>query len=282
MASRQFDCEYININVNFIYLFISLLRYDMAASNPIVNFEGVSKNVTSVGFQEDCKFMFTGSEDCRVRIWDLSSNPVCKRMFDCLSPVTSVCLHPNQVELAISTQAGSIYLWDVKSDNNEHLLPEINASIQCVDISPNGQYMAAVTNKGCCYIWTLGSNNASDQVTKTDPKLKLNGSQGQYGLKVKFSPDSSLLVTTSGDSTARIYKASDDFLLYRELKVDNNRWVWDACFSNDSKYLFTASSDSVARLWKIETKTIEREYIGHSKSLTSIAFRDSDQNSQMR
>jgi target of rapamycin complex subunit LST8 len=82
------------------------------------------------------------------------------------------------------------------------------------------------------------------------------------------------LVTTSGDSTARVYK-TDDFSLYRELKVDiNNRWIWDAIFSNDSKYLFTASSDCIARLWKIETKTVEREYVGHQKAITAIAFRD--------
>lgn len=80
------------------------------------------------------------------------------------------------------------------------------------------------------------------------------------------------MVTTSGDSTARIYKTSD-FSLYRELKVEN-RWIWDAVFTNDSKYLFTGSSDCVARLWKIESKSVEREYIGHQKAITAIAFRD--------
>lgn len=47
-----------------------------------------------------------------------------------------------------------------------------------------------------------------------------------------------LLVTTSGDATARIWKTSD-FTLWRELKDDDNRWIWDAAFSADSQYLFT-------------------------------------------
>jgi G protein beta subunit-like protein len=112
----------------------------------------------------------------------------------------------------------------------------------------------------------------SQGYTKTNARLRFV-SQQRYGLKVKFSPDSVLLCATGGDGTARLYKCEDDFKLYRELKIDKF-WMWDVAFSNDSKYLFVASSDGTARLWKIETKNIEREYLGHSKALTAIAFRD--------
>lgn len=36
----------------------------------------------------------------------------------------------------------------------------------------------------------------------------------------------------------------------------------------------SASSDGIARLWNIEKGTVEREYSGHSKAITSLAFRD--------
>lgn len=47
--------------------------YDLASNNPspVVNYEGLSKNVTSVGFQEEGKWMYTGGEDLSARIWDL-------------------------------------------------------------------------------------------------------------------------------------------------------------------------------------------------------------------
>lgn len=232
-----------------------------------------------MGFQEESRFMYTGSEDNKVRIWDLNSpQPVCKRMFDCLSPVNSVCLHPNQVEIAVCTVGGSIYIWDIKSDNNEQLMPELNTSLIHIDISPSGKYMAAINNKGSCYIWDLKdpektlTNPEGEGLTKSEARLKFV-SQTRYGLKCKFSPDSSLLVTTGGDGSARIYKANDDFKLYRELRIEKF-WMWDVAFSNDSQYLFAASSDGTARLWKLETKTIEREYLGHSKAITAIAFKD--------
>lgn len=103
--------------------------YDMNTFVPIVNFEGVTKNVNRIGFQEDGKWMYTGGEDCRVRIWEMNTQN-CKRAFDCQTPINAVCLHPNQVEMAIGSQGGGVYLWDVKSDQHEQLVPEVDASIQ--------------------------------------------------------------------------------------------------------------------------------------------------------
>ena len=47
--------------------------YDLNSTNtnPTVNYDGIPKNVTAVGFQEAGKFMYTGGEDCSARIWDL-------------------------------------------------------------------------------------------------------------------------------------------------------------------------------------------------------------------
>ena len=34
-------------------------------------FEGISKNVTSVGFYQNGQFMYSGGEDHTARLWDL-------------------------------------------------------------------------------------------------------------------------------------------------------------------------------------------------------------------
>lgn len=47
-----------------------------------------------------------------------------------------------------------------------------------------------------------------------------------------------MLVTTSGDCSAKVWRTSD-WTLLRELRNDTQRWVWDAAFSIDSRYLFT-------------------------------------------
>ncbi|KAK0163103.1 hypothetical protein PV327_006812 [Microctonus hyperodae] len=131
--------------------------------------------------------------------------------------------------------------------------------------------MAAVNNKGHCYVWTL-TGGVGEEPTKLNPRHKLTA-HSRYALRCKFSPDSTLLLTTSADETAKIWKTSD-FSETQVLQHEPKRWVWDAEFSADSQYVFTASSDGVARLWNVTTGGIEREYQGHQKALTALAFRD--------
>ncbi|KAJ8945168.1 hypothetical protein NQ318_001634 [Aromia moschata] len=251
-----------------------IYMYDLTSNNSsaVVNYEGTSKNVTSVGFQEDGKWMYSGGEDCRARIWDLRSrNNQCPKIFEVQAPINCVCLHPNQAELFVGDQNGIIYRWDLRTDNNEQLIPENDAMILDIAISPDSQLMASVNNKGRCYIWSLISGNI-DIPTKLKPKHKFDAHK-RYALKCKFSPDSDLLITTSADQTAKIW-STIDFSLLQELKQESQRWVWDAAFSADGQYVFTASSDLCAKLWNVKTGVMEREYSGHQKAVTALAFRD--------
>lgn len=102
------------------------------------------------------------------------------------------------------------------------------------------------------------------------------------------------MATTSADQTAKLWKTSD-FTLHSVLQTENQRWVWDIAFSADSQFAITgtshqsvvlvnlltcfyfasaASSDNKARLWNIGTSEITKEYIGHQKAVTSLAFQD--------
>ena len=100
-----------------------------------------------------------------------------------------------------------------------------------------------------------------------------------------------LLATTSADGTAKIWRTSD-FNCQYELKHDRlQNWVWDCAFTSDSLYLVTGllnlwafrctflnwilvCSDGKGRLWSTDTGTVEKEYIGHQKPATCLAFDD--------
>ncbi|CAG0878531.1 unnamed protein product [Darwinula stevensoni] len=243
--------------------------YDVASGNdtPVINYEGVSKNITAVGFQENGRWMFTGGEDHTARIWDLRSRSFeCQRIFQLTAPVNCAFLHPNQAALIVGDQSGVIHIWDLKTNHYEQLVPEPDASVQSVCVSPRGDLMAAVNNKGIAYIWAYKVEG------QLEPKKKLIA-HARYALQCHFSPDGMYLVTTSADQTAKLW-SSEDFSLFQTLADPAQRWVWDIGFSADSQYIFTASSDATARLWQVETGEIKREYTGHQKAVTAIAFRD--------
>ncbi|GFR14012.1 target of rapamycin complex subunit lst8 [Trichonephila clavata] len=283
--------------------FQHIRMYDIYSSNsnPVVNYEGAPKNFTAVGFQEDGRWMYTGSEDNTTRVWDLRSRTLqCQRLFGAVAPVNCVCLHPNQCELYIGDQSGAIYLWDLKSGDDPALkkpffkVSEPRVSIQYIHIDSEGTCMAAVDNKGNCYTFIIGSRGKMHAQPTRHLKFQAHDT---YAIKCKFSPDSTLLVTTSADCSAKIWRTADLNLLPSnqnvdlttengsewqkipitpmiQLKDNNQRWVWDVAFSADSQYLVTASSDNLARLWCISKGEVKREYSGHSKALTALAFRD--------
>ncbi|CAH0554363.1 unnamed protein product [Brassicogethes aeneus] len=252
-----------------------IYMYDLTSNNQnaIINYEGTSKNVTCVGFNADGRWMYSGGEDGRARIWDIRSrnNSSCPKIFEVQAPITCICLHPNQVELFMGDQNGVIYRWDLRTNTFEELIPEPDAMILDLDIDATCNYMASVNNKGRCYIWSL-EYGSTDTPTNLQPKHKFEAHK-KHALKCNFSPNSEYLITTSADQTAKIWSVPN-FTLLQELKQDSQRWVWDAAFSADSQYVFTASSDCYARLWNVNTGVMERHYAGHQKAVTALALMD--------
>ena len=226
-------------------------------------------------------------------------NLQCQRIFQANAPVNSVTLHPNQHELIVGDQNGAVHLWNLRADSSEAHTPEPGSSIQCVTVDSHGRRMAAVTNKGNCYVTTppimeqdvvgaaknvdLQQSSPSSTILPTKKIM----AHKRYALKCKFSPDSSVLITSSADQTCKLWRTSD-YSLVSELSEQSQRWVWDVAFSADSQYLFTASSDNMARLWSLPNEMnnfsyeVKRTYKenGHQKAVTCLAFRDGNAPSQ--
>jgi G protein beta subunit-like protein len=205
-----------------------------------------------------------------------------------------VSLHPNQSELYIGDQSGNIHVWDLRTEKKETIKTEnADMSIQHLDIEADGNYLAAVDNKGYCYMFAINPALKSQSGSALQRRVKFQAHK-KYALKCRFSPDSTLLATTSADQTAKIWKTfdlqpladeglatssscwsvSDAFKPMLELTDATQRWVWDVAFSGDSEYVVTASSDSMARLWSLSTGEVKREYPGSQKPLTALAFSD--------
>ena len=251
--------------------FQHIRMYEVVSNNPnpVVNYEGVSKNITSIGFQSDGKWMYSGGEDGSVRIWDLRArNLQCQRILQTSNPINCLALHPNQTELYIGDQNGIIHIWDLQSgtDRSEQLEVDYDISIQHISIECEGNHLSAVDNKGNCYIFALKHNKGVEAMKK---RLKFKAHK-KFVLKCRYSPDSTLLATASADQTAKIWRTSDlsdlnslsmtestdkksnnllnessiwpkvdNILPAVELKDPHQRWVWDMGFSADSQFIIT-------------------------------------------
>ena len=278
--------------------------------NPVVNYGGISKNVMTVGFQEDGRWMYSGGEDCSARIWDLKMrNLACQRIYQVrlcnemenktlffsfsrpTNPSTACVCTPTSRSSSSATRPASSTSGTCRttspSSSSQRLtspssryqwIPRVSTSLpsttRCglwyIFVKSNQSYFFWL--QGNCYVWSL-TEGGPKQSSQLHPKNKILAHK-RYGLCCKFSPDSSHLVTSAADTTIKVWRTSD-FSLVTELRCETQRgWVWDLDFTADSQYVVSASSDSVARLWSLRTGDMKREYTAHQKPLTSLAFRD--------
>ncbi|XP_003745356.1 target of rapamycin complex subunit LST8 [Galendromus occidentalis] len=303
-TESQVNCLHITPDRSYFvaggYQCVRLYDINSKNNNPTVTYDGILKNVTSLGSHEDFSFMFTTGEDGSARIWDPKDSrggSQCHRMFEAKAPLNFGVLHPNQTCLFVSDQQGSIYMWDLRNNYNDTIVLNKESSIQCVDIDAQARYACAVDNKGFMYFMRLDEpvGEKSPFFNEFRTSLKI-AAHSKYGLKCKFSPDGQSVVTTSADTTAKVWDVLElerrldeqcslnvDEMEFKEasmepkmvLKRENvQRWVWDLAFTMDSENLFTASSDNMVRLWNLKSGEVVREYTGHTKAVIALAFMD--------
>lgn len=251
---------------------IRLYETSGAQTQPVTSYDGHTNNVTAIGFQCDGKWMYSGSEDGTIKIWDLRA-PGCQREYESRAAVNTVVLHPNQSELFSGDQNGNIRVWDLTANSCScELVPEVDTAIRSLTVMWDGGLAVAANNNGTCFVWRLARGL---QTTVFEPLHKLQAHNG-YILKCLLSPEFSepnrLLATTSSDGTAKIWNV-DNFRLERTLR-GHGRWVWDCVFSVDGAYLVTASSDTTARLWELSSGNAIRVYQGHHKAAVCCALND--------
>lgn len=247
--------------------------FEINSNNPqaIVSYDNHTNNVTAVGFQKDNKFMFSGSEDGTVKLWDLRA-PGCQREYEHkLAAVNTVVLHPNGNELISGDQMGNIRVWDLTAGACScELVPEVGTGVRSLTVAQDGSLIVAANSSGTCYVWR--SLRGSNLTTHFEPLHKLKA-HSTYILKCLLSPDVRQLATTSADKTIKLWNL-DGFTLDRTL-TGHQRWVWDCVFSVDAAYLVSASSDCSARLWDLSTGDAIRLYSGHHKAVVACALNDS-------
>eukprot|EP01134_Creolimax_fragrantissima_P000196 CFRG0196T1 len=231
-------------------------------------------DVKFVGFQEDYKWMYTGSEDGTVRIWDVRQ-PGCQRELEHGSMVETVTLNPNQVEIVSGDQEGRIRVWDLRAnDCVEELIPEANAAMRSITVASDGSLMVASTNTGNIYVWSLRTNTHAKEagLTEMRPLRQLGEQRGHQILKCSLNPDVTMLATCSADHTVALWNVNT--WKQEKILVGHQRWVWDCAWSADSQYLVTASSDKTAKLWDVSKGEAIRQFAGHQKAIVCLALQD--------
>jgi len=160
---------------------IRLFEVNTQNLQPVTSYDGHQGNVTAVGFERDGRWMYSGSDDGTVKIWDLraggyqreyeSRGAVTVSLFlflfrisilFCMGNQTDVLfcspqccvLHPNGTELISGDQNGNVRVWDLTQNACScELVPEVGVAVRSVSIAGDGSLVVAANSSGTCYVW---------------------------------------------------------------------------------------------------------------------------------
>jgi G protein beta subunit-like protein len=78
----------------------------------------------------------------------LHSAPGCQREFKDKVAINTAILHPNQAELFVGYQDGTIKLFDLSATNKpiKEVIPEDDTALRSLSVSPDGSLLCAVNN----------------------------------------------------------------------------------------------------------------------------------------
>jgi WD40 repeat protein/energy-coupling factor transporter ATP-binding protein EcfA2 len=204
--------------------------------------------IRSIKFTPDNNYVITGSEDVRIGIWNLSSNP---RTF-----------RSEVQKIEGNTDEGN------------------KAWIRAIDISADGKYLVSASDANTYCIWKFNENwsNESESLYLEDTceSDKHDGRVTSVAFSPKDENDEYLIASASEDKTICLWDLKGDRSC--EFTGHKNR-VLSVRFSPDSNYLISGSQDKTLRLWDLkkvskETEDISEavEYNGHTDAVRAVLF----------
>lgn len=87
-------------------------QHQPPSNQAVLTLEGHNSSVTSIGFQKDGRYLYSGSEDGTLKVWDLRTANFA-RSFHVGSAINSVALRSDRDEFVTGDQAGRVQIWDL-------------------------------------------------------------------------------------------------------------------------------------------------------------------------
>lgn len=268
---------------------IKIFQCDQNSQTAVLSLDGHTNNITSIGFQRDRKWMYSGSEDCSVKIWDVRAAGY-QRDYTSQYSINTVVLHPNQAELISGDDDANIKVYDLQANKIIYTYTIVQESnthgrhpIRSLCIAVDASILIAANNAGQVYCFKLNnSTTPSHNTTNTNQSLPYMelihkfDAHSTYCLKALLSPDVRILATSSADKTIKLWNVNESILhnttnnndktnLQPSYTTDTTRTTTDTTATADNKSsIINSSIDPLI--------TPSRTLSGHSGWVWDVSF----------
>jgi WD40 repeat protein len=231
-------------------------------TTPLREFRGHEDHIRAVAVFPDERRMVTGSEDKTLRLWDLKTGVMLKKMVGHSCRVWRLAVSQDGKLIASGDEEGGLIVWH--GETGEALTQPIQAHsgvIYSLIFSPDGTMLATGSRDETMKQW-----NTKTWEQQGDP---INC--GGWVYCVRYSPSGELLATAT-DNNIEIYNPAT-----RERVVSFKAHMsesWSLAWTPDGTRLLTSGDDSDCTICEWDTSTWELvgdSSSGHSDYIQSIA-----------
>lgn len=200
-------------------------------------------SVRSIAFSPRNEFLASGSNDNKVRLWDLRLRQA-KILGQCdfcesgFSYVSSVSFSPNGRYVVSGSSDQAIRVWDI-ADRQVRIVGRCDDSVCTIAYSPDGKLIASGDSAGMLRLWDVQSGQS----------MILGQSDGVIW-SIAFLPDGKGIASESSNRTIQLWEIGSSHV--RDLETDDGE-VWSVAVSTDGMFLATGSWDQKVRVWDLTT-----------------------------
>jgi WD40 repeat protein len=255
--------------------------WDAACRTEIALLKGHKEPLTTAAFSPDGCRIVTGFGDTTARVWDAEGGTeiaILKGHKGWNFPKRTwivTAFSPNGRRI-VTASDGTARVWDAESGKEIATLSGQEAKVGSAVFSPDSRRLVTIANE-------LRIATTADEIraaTPADEMMLTRVWDAENGKEIavlkgvmktaSFSPDSSRIVTASGDKTARVWDGESG----REIAVlkAHEGGVNSASFSPDGRRIVTASDDKTARVWDGESGREIAVLKAHEGAVSSASF----------
>ncbi|KAI9316074.1 WD40-repeat-containing domain protein [Dichotomocladium elegans] len=234
--------------------------------------------IRSVCFSPDGKFLATGAEDKKIRVWDITNTRIRNTFTGHEQDIYSLDISRDGRVIVSGSGDRTVRIWSMIEQKLVHVIPiqdidQKDSGVTSVAISPDSRFVAAGSLDKMVRVWDI----------QTAQQLERLEGHKDSVYSVAFMPDGRTLVSGSLDKTIKMWQLgmgdSRGYNMDRDRKgpckmtfIGHKDFVLSVACTPDSKWIVSGSKDRGVQFWDPRTGQTQFMLQGHKNSVISVAI----------